>query len=226
MKGMVALLNAVMLCAFSTTALADIYQWTDEDGVKHYSNFAPPDQAETLIKSEELPYTGMSDEELRAAERAQNLADAQREMAERKVEILEKQLAAERRMEAAEERAADMIQEAESLLEKAEEKYQNAYKYRYLYYGYYPFYKYWRHGKKHITHDRAYYGRRHHSKVKAVPYAGSKPRRAQEMRSAGHGRSRGLKGGAGRKQRSPLGSRHRSGGHQMRGRSSISLRLR
>ena len=122
MKKMAALLNAVVLCAFSSTALADIYHWTDENGVKHYSNFAPPDQAETLIKTEELPYTGMSDEELRAAEKAQNLADAQREMAERKVEILEKQLAAERRMEAAEERAADMIQEAESLLEKAEEK--------------------------------------------------------------------------------------------------------
>jgi len=222
MKKMAALLNAVMLCAFSTTALADIYHWTDENGVKHYSNFAPPDQAETLIKTEELPYTGMSDEEMRAAEKAQNLADAQREMAERKVEILEKQLAAERRVEAAEERAADMIQEAESLLEKAEEKYQNAYRYRYLYYGYYPSYKYWRHRKKHVSH----YGRRHHSKVKAVPYAGPKPRHGQVMRSEGHGRSRGLKSGAGRKHRSPVGSRHRSGGHQMRGRSSISLRLR
>ena len=33
---------------------ADIYEWTDENGVKHFTNYAPPDDATLLIKTEEV----------------------------------------------------------------------------------------------------------------------------------------------------------------------------
>ena len=55
MKGLIVLSIAAILFALSATAGADIYEWTDKNGIKHYSNFAPPEQAGTLIKTEELP---------------------------------------------------------------------------------------------------------------------------------------------------------------------------
>lgn len=194
MRNLVVILITVMLCGFFTAAEADIYGWTDEKGVKHFTNYAPPDQAEPLIKTEELPYTGMSDEELRAAERAERLAAAQWEMVEREAEILEKQSAAERRIEEADQKAADMIQEAAALLEKAGEAYQNTYRNRYGYYGYYPVYKPWRHRKKHIIHYQSPYGgRRHDAKVKSLSHSGSKPGYGREKGSGRHGPSRGIK---------------------------------
>jgi len=226
MKGLVALLIPIMFCGFSATVAADIYEWTDENGVKHYSNFAPPDQAQVLIKSEELPYTGMSDEELRAAERAEERTAAELEMAERQVEILEKQLAAQRKMQAAEAQAAEMVQEAEALLQKAEEKYRDAYRTRSVYYGYYPLYKRWRHRKKDIVHYKFPYDRRRHAGLKAAPYAGAKRRYGRKAGTGGRSPSRGLKNGVGARHPSPLRSGLLSGGHQMHGGASIYLRFR
>jgi hypothetical protein len=147
-------------------------------------------------------------------------------MAEREIEILEKQLAAERRLEAAENRAADMIREAETLLEKAEDKYDDAYRYRYPYIGYYPYYKHWKHLEKRATHYKSRHRLHHRSKLKAVPHGVGKPRHGRKMRSRGHSASRSIKRGIGARHRSPARGSYRSSGHRVHGRSSIHLRLR
>ena len=35
----------------SSAAFADIYEWTDADGIKHYSNYAPPKNSRILMKT-------------------------------------------------------------------------------------------------------------------------------------------------------------------------------
>ena len=45
----------ILLLILAPRSLAQVYTWTDENGVKHYSNVAPPDAAVELRKDEEIP---------------------------------------------------------------------------------------------------------------------------------------------------------------------------
>jgi len=59
------LLPAVLVICFCTSNLdAKIYLWTDENGVKHYSNTPPPKDAEVIkeIQESESVETGVNDE--------------------------------------------------------------------------------------------------------------------------------------------------------------------
>ena len=61
-------------------ASADIYSWTDENGVRHFTNQAPPEHAELLIKSPEISH----DEEAHQRRLEEDrLALARQELAER-----------------------------------------------------------------------------------------------------------------------------------------------
>ncbi len=51
-KVFVALL---LLFSLAPPSLAKVYTWTDEKGVKHFSNVAPPDSAKDLRDAEEIP---------------------------------------------------------------------------------------------------------------------------------------------------------------------------
>lgn len=44
---------AVFLCV--PLVQANVYTWTDENGVKHYSNVAPPESAEEIQQDKEIP---------------------------------------------------------------------------------------------------------------------------------------------------------------------------
>ena len=44
---------------------ADIYSWTDENGVRYFTNQQPPKHAELLIKSPEIPFDEAAHEERR-----------------------------------------------------------------------------------------------------------------------------------------------------------------
>ena len=48
---------AVLTLLLSTApmVLANVYTWTDEKGVKHYSNVAPPESVKEIHKAEEIP---------------------------------------------------------------------------------------------------------------------------------------------------------------------------
>ena len=50
------ILIILVSCIAAASAFADIYEWTDENGVKHYSNYAPPAESRVLMKTKEEPY--------------------------------------------------------------------------------------------------------------------------------------------------------------------------
>ena len=139
MRRLYLLVVPVLLFCLNTTVDADIYTWIDENGVKHFSNFAPPPNAEVIMKTEELPYDEQADQQRMAAERQERLVAAWRELADKEAELLDRQRAAEQQIEAANLRAQEALREAEALLNQAEEKH-NRYSSGGAYYGYYPYY--------------------------------------------------------------------------------------
>lgn len=140
MKRLTLFVVPVLLCCLNTTVDADIYTWIDENGVKHFSNFAPPVHAEVIMKTEELPYDEQADQQRMAAERQERLVAVWQELADKEAELLNRQRAAAQEIEAANVRAQEALREAEALLNEAEERY-NGYSSRgTAYYGYYPYY--------------------------------------------------------------------------------------
>ncbi len=140
MKRLTLFVVPVLLCCLNTTVDADIYTWIDENGVKHFSNFAPPAHAEVIMKTEELPYDEQADQQRMAAERQERLVAVWQELADKEAELLNRQRAAAQEIEAANVRAQEALREAEALLNEAEERY-NGYSSRgTAYYGYYPYY--------------------------------------------------------------------------------------
>ena len=45
----------ILVLSLAPRTLAQVYTWTDEKGVKHYSNVAPPESAAELRKDDEIP---------------------------------------------------------------------------------------------------------------------------------------------------------------------------
>ena len=76
MRRLSSMLVAGMLCCFYATVSADIYIWTDENGIKHITNTAPPAGAEILMQTEEIPYDEKADKERKAAEQLGKFGDA------------------------------------------------------------------------------------------------------------------------------------------------------
>jgi hypothetical protein len=96
----------VLLAVYS--ADADIYVWTDESGIKHITNYAPPERAQVLIHTPEIPYDAEADRQRREAEHREQIAREKRELAEQKarLELLEREASA--RMVAAEQLHREM----------------------------------------------------------------------------------------------------------------------
>ena len=100
--------------AIGSTANANLYQWTDAQGIRHFSNVPPPDDIGTTAVSEEIPFDPEQDakrrvyedallkereaaqlqKRLEEAERAAEEAQRQAETARRKVDRLEAELEA------------------------------------------------------------------------------------------------------------------------------------
>ena len=98
-------------------ASADIYSWTDENGVRHFTNQSPPKHAELLIKSPEISHDEKAHERRLEEDR---LELARQELAEREALLLQQQLEAERRLIAANARAEAALQRAGQILQEAE----------------------------------------------------------------------------------------------------------
>jgi hypothetical protein len=138
MKQFNILLTILIALLFIPTANADIYEWTDENGVKHFTNYAPPKQAKVLMKTPEIPYDEEADKQRGEIER---LEIARQELAERESRLLQQQQEAEQRIAASNRRAQQALQDAEAALEEAEASAENN-EYRRStgsYYGYYPY---------------------------------------------------------------------------------------
>ena len=55
MKLKLAIMTLVGVFVFGASTFADIYRWTDENSVVHYSNHSPPPDAVLVVKDEEIP---------------------------------------------------------------------------------------------------------------------------------------------------------------------------
>jgi hypothetical protein len=151
-----------------STASADIYSWTDENGVKYFTNHAPPEQATLFMKTPEIPHDEEADKQRREMDR---LAVARQELAEREAFLLEQQQTAERRIAAANARADAALREADLILQDAKAASQDAdYDYSRSYgSGYYiPYYSY---GSRYLykgykRYDGGLYRKKHHHKHK------------------------------------------------------------
>ena len=162
----ILVLMAVWVYGFTAlTAHADIYSWTDENGVNHFTNYAPPKHAKLLIKTPEIPYDEEADNQRREND---SLEVARQELADREAFLLQEQQAAERRIAEANARAdaalweADrMLQEAEAAAEDTNYDRSNGYVYGY---GYYPYYRFSRDYR--YSHRPGYYHKNDYRKYR------------------------------------------------------------
>ena len=106
-------------CIIASSSFADIYEWTDENGVKHYSNYAPPPGSKVLMKTKEEPYDEEADRARMEAERRERLEMARLEIAEREIELELREAEAERRIAEADRLAQEALQEADYYREEA-----------------------------------------------------------------------------------------------------------
>jgi len=167
----IMILAALWLSGFAALeANADIYSWTDENGVRYFTNYAPPKQAKLLMKTPEVAYDEEAD--LQRRERDE-LEVARQEMAEREAFLLQQQQAAEHRIAAANARAEAALREADQILQNAEaaaedSDNENSSSYAYRYYS--PYYGYRYPPKIHYKdYYYYYYGGLHHKKNPHIP---------------------------------------------------------
>jgi hypothetical protein len=128
-------------CFVTSSLYADIYEWTDENGVKHYTNYAPPPEANVLIKTEELPYDAAADLARREAEREEQLELTRLEIAERKAELEWREAEAEQRLAEAGRQAEETLRKAEKILDEARNERYDSGNFRYSNFsrGFYPY---------------------------------------------------------------------------------------
>ena len=138
MKGLKISLLIAAQFFIASSLFADIYEWTDANGVKHFTNYAPPDNAKLLMKTEALPYDEAADIERMETEQQDQLELERQEIAEREAELERKVAEAERRLAALDRQAERIEREAE---ERSDETADDADIDRsYGSYGYYPGY--------------------------------------------------------------------------------------
>jgi hypothetical protein len=135
----ILLLSLFLGCVFSSTGRADIYVWTDDEGIKHFTNYAPPANAQLLMKTQEIPYDEQADQERRETEEQQRQALAWQAIAEKEAMLAEQQQEAEQRMAADRRRTEQILQQAEDLLDNAAAE-DDVCDDSCLSYGYYPYY--------------------------------------------------------------------------------------
>ena len=106
-------------CFVASSLYADIYEWTDNDGVKHYTNYAPPPEAKIIMKTEEQPYDEAADRARLEAEREEQLELTRLELADREAELERREAQTEQRLAEAGRQAEETLREAEKLLNEA-----------------------------------------------------------------------------------------------------------
>ena len=144
-------------CFVASSSLADIYEWADEKGVKHYSNFAPPTGAKVLMKTKEVPYDEAADRARMEAERQERLAADRLELAQREAELELREADVERRIAAADRLTKEALREADDYWDA--DRYDRRIIYRGGGYGCHDNY----YGCNYPAHDRWYYRKKYQS---------------------------------------------------------------
>ncbi|MCB2169607.1 MAG: hypothetical protein KQI78_18265 [Deltaproteobacteria bacterium] len=104
---------------------ADIYVWTDESGIRHFSNRDSHPQAELFLKTMEGPYEEAVERAQREAEKQRELERAQADLQERKERLAEKVAELERRTEAAKREAQEALDRAEAIEAAVDHRYRD-----------------------------------------------------------------------------------------------------
>ena len=107
------LLYILVNCLVASFSFADIYEWTDENGVKHFTNGIPPSGAKILMKTKEVPYDEAADRLRMETEKEEQLELARLEIAQRKSELELREAEAERKLAAADRLVQEARQKAE-----------------------------------------------------------------------------------------------------------------
>jgi hypothetical protein len=137
MNGFKIFLFITFSCIFATSAFSDIYEWTDADGVKHYSNYAPPKNYRILMKTKEEPYDEEADRARAEAERQAQLEQARLEIAQRQAELELREAEAERKLAEADRLAEKALRDDASDSEESENSQSYFRSYGYGCYDYY-----------------------------------------------------------------------------------------
>jgi len=95
---------------------ADIYRWTDANGVMHFSNEPPPAGAKVLDKMEETPYDADADRQRIKEERSYRLEREKLELEERKAELAGREREAQLKLEEANRRMQPAQQQQQQAL--------------------------------------------------------------------------------------------------------------
>ncbi len=195
MRRLLIFTASILLCCVYSTASADIYAWVDENGVRHFTNYAPPPQAEVIMKTEELPYDEQADNERLETERLDQLTDALQAVAEKEAQLAEMQLAAEKRIESANRKAQEALEQAESLLNQAQYESDDHGSSGYGTYGYYPYKRSYNHSiynRWYYRNSGSIYHKKHHQKYRHKHYYKKKYRHKKrhdyKYRGGGHRR--------------------------------------
>jgi hypothetical protein len=137
--------------------------WTDENGVKHITNILPPEGAEILMRTAEIPYDEEADKERKESEQLAKAIAARQEIIELEAQLIEVQRNANRRIENANQKARDALEYGEYWKRAAQENYYGFSGTRIRYFGHYPDVHH--HKKPHL--NRWYY--RHKDKIRNKP---------------------------------------------------------
>ena len=105
-----AIIPLILFISFWATVLnADIYTWTDENGVQHYTNNERPKQAKLMIKSAEFATDEKAAQERIDAVRLEEKQLELQEVAEKQTLISMKQQAIEEQLEEADRKAEEPV---------------------------------------------------------------------------------------------------------------------
>ena len=106
-------------CFFAALVDADIYQWTDANGVRHFTNYAPRDGAQIIAKTREVPFDEAADRLRRDADRRYLLELSRQQSAERDAERQRREAQARHWLIEAQQQAREKLQQAGELLKAA-----------------------------------------------------------------------------------------------------------
>ena len=113
------LILMTLLCIqWASPVSADIYRWTDANGVMHFSNEPPPAGAKVLDKIEETPYDADADRQRIKEDRRYRIEREKLELEERKAELAGREREAQLKLEEANRRMQQAQQQQQQALNK------------------------------------------------------------------------------------------------------------
>lgn len=171
MKRFVIIPLILFISFWTTRLIADIYTWTDEKGVQHFTNIDPPKQAKLMIKAAHFTTDEKAVQEKIEAKRLESQQLELEQVAQTLISL--KQQAIKEQLDAADRRT----EEAEEALKRYKEIFDDAPGFNGGYddfsdggddvevngtpYGYYPYYSYYS-SRGHFKHRRGHHFRKRH----------------------------------------------------------------